>query len=228
MKRAEYVQHCMDYFRDKISIKELIELLEKGIEFSISGEKLIPDERFLIIANHQLPTPELYIPAKEIEKLKGGNKYGYETFHFPILAQILFQKLIEREFTALVDDVGWIDVARELDYTVVEKNSKNKLQNIISQLKKSQKPVLIFPEGGARRLSKFYSGFLYIALSLEIRYLVTAVMSPRPSLDQRNFLKVIEVLDLISLIRPNLEEFSDKQRIKIVSTLKNLGVKDFL
>lgn len=228
MKRAEYVQHCMDYFTDKFSIKELIELLEKGIEFSISGENLIPNERFMIITNHPLPTPELYIPAKEIEELKGGNKYGYETFHFPILAQILFKKLIRKKFTVLVNDIGWIDVARELDHTVIEKNSQDRLQNIIYRLKKHQKPILMLPEGGAKRLSKFHPGFLYIALSLEIKYLVTAVISPSPSLGQCNFLKVIEVLDLISLIHPNLEEFSDKQRIKVISTLKNLGVKNFL
>ncbi len=212
MNRERYIQHSLDYFKGKITIKKLMEMLNAEISFSVSGKKLLPSERFLIIANHSLQTPELYIPAKKIENLKGGNKYNYETFHFPILTQILFQKLIGNKFTAIVEDIGWIDVSKELGHVIVKKEGDDKLKDIVSKLTKSNKSIVVFPEGGSRRLAQFHSGFLHIAQQLNIKYLVVAATSPRPSLKGHNFLKVIKIFNLDD-IQNNFKEFVEEQRM---------------
>lgn len=173
-----------------------------------------------MISNHPLTNPELFIPTKQIKNIRGGNKYGYNFFHFSVVQYILFQELLGSNFYVIANDIGWQEVLEEMSFIVVNPvNEVIKTRNIIVKAKKINGNLIIFPEGGAKNQEVFQSGFLYIAKKLNISHLVVAIMSPIPSLFKENFLKIIAIIN-IKKTRLKPTELTEKLRIFIIESLK--------
>jgi len=216
MERDEYVSLSVEYFKGKMSIADLAIEIERKVALHVDRIDLLADERVMLIANHPKAHPELSIPAELIAGLKGGNSRNFPDFWFPIVRQMMLKKAMGRRFFTIGYDIGWKTAMQEMGHFLIRHEGNGRCQEIISRLGKADCSVAIFPEGGARNMETFRSGFFYIACELGIRKLAVCKFSSELTLNGPNSLRLIKLED-IGCIADSVKEFIDFQRRSIVA-----------
>lgn len=215
MSREEYLKLSLGYFQGHLSVEELLCGLEQSVPFEVDELSLPNDERVMLIVNHPKADEALSLPAEQIAGLKGGNTKNFPSHWFPAVRQMMLQKVLQRRFFTLAFNIGWSVSMQELGHLLIKSNGNGRCQEIISLMKNDQSSLVIFPEGGARDLQIFRTGFFYIACELGIRHLIVCAFYPTTlSLERQNGLRIIHIEDMSRFIDPVIQ-FADVQRERI-------------
>lgn len=218
-KRRSYLDLSHQYFHDKITIDELIAELEKFIDISVDAINIPLNERVMIITNHPSADETLTLPAEHIGGVKGGNTRNFPSFWFPVVRQALLRKALDRRFLTVAHDIGWSVAMQELWHLLIPHVPGGRLKHIVSCVQKDTDcSLVVFPEGGVRQLEVFHTGFFYMALKLEIKYLITASFSPVLSLNGENRLKVLQVEDIGTMFQ-SVTHFVERKRMSIAQSI---------
>lgn len=213
MRREEYEELSIRYFSGELSLEALIERLESEVDFSVE-EAPLPGERVILIANHPAGDPALNISADRIAGCKGGNHRNFPDFRFPILRQLMLRKALKRRFLTIAFDIGWRDAMQEMWHLLIRSSGNGRCQEIISLTKGSACSLVIFPEGGARDLEVFRTGYFHIACELGIRKVILGAFSAKLTLEGKNRFRVVSVEDIGPFV-DSAKNFVEKQKERI-------------
>ena len=217
-RRAQYLEVSHAYFNKLLSVDQLISELREITEIRAEKIDLPKDERIMLIANHPKADGTLTLPATDISDLKGGNTENFPSFWFPVIRQILLKDALVRRFVTIAHDIGWNVAMHQLWHYPITPTPGGRCRTIVDSLERDPDcSVVIFPEGGARGLRNFHTGFFYIAQALGIKKLVTASITPMLSLNTENTLKVIQVEDISSITGQINKIVNDKKDLLINS-----------
>lgn len=223
-KKQKYHKEVSEYFLERKNIQELQDSVEKLLEVFILDENKILEqyqEPIIFISNHPRISEELKIPANGIESKKGGNKFGFDTFNFPIVRQILIKKTLKRPFKTISLDNGWEEAMMDLDHILISRGGEKRIEEIVKAYQPGDS-VVIFPEGkstGDKTMLPFRRGFIYLAQQIKLRKVVLAATSPMTTLTKKNEVRVLEILD-IPTEESEMEDFLGYVQAKILGELE--------
>lgn len=195
-REQEYLSLVDDYFSGIKNINYLSEKVENIVDISISDEKnILPTikDPVIFISNHPRPDRSICIPASKIQNKKGGNVFGFDNFHYPLVNQIMLKRLLKRPFSTIALDVGWREAMEECGHIIITNGGEDRTNEIMEKYTHGQS-IVIYPEGkssGNVEVFTFHTGFLRLAKNLGFSKIVLGVSSPLISLNDKNSLDVI-------------------------------------